>query len=122
MLDEIINYVQSLQQQVEFLSMKLATVNPELNIDLERMLSKDILHSRGDNPVMLGVSPGIRSSHPYPHAMLQSGLQGIPNSSAQYHHMPQNAWNNEFQSLLQMGFSSNPAVDNLGQDGCGKPS
>ncbi|KAG9133559.1 hypothetical protein Leryth_016513 [Lithospermum erythrorhizon] len=28
MLDEIINYVQSLQHQVEFLSMKLATVNP----------------------------------------------------------------------------------------------
>ncbi|GAU22048.1 hypothetical protein TSUD_309520, partial [Trifolium subterraneum] len=36
MLDEIINYVQSLQKQVEFLSMKLATVNPRLdhfNID-----------------------------------------------------------------------------------------
>ncbi|KAK1433964.1 hypothetical protein QVD17_10882 [Tagetes erecta] len=30
MLDEIINYVQSLQNQVEFLSMKLATVNPML--------------------------------------------------------------------------------------------
>ncbi|CAL5034845.1 unnamed protein product [Urochloa decumbens] len=28
MLDEIINYVQSLQRQVEFLSMKLATMNP----------------------------------------------------------------------------------------------
>ncbi|KAL0307980.1 UNVERIFIED_CONTAM: Transcription factor, partial [Sesamum angustifolium] len=41
MLDEIINYVQSLQQQVEFLSMKLATVNPELNVDIDRILSKD---------------------------------------------------------------------------------
>ncbi|KAJ6869320.1 hypothetical protein NC651_034162 [Populus alba x Populus x berolinensis] len=30
MLDEIINYVQSLQNQVEFLSMKLASVNPLL--------------------------------------------------------------------------------------------
>lgn len=30
MLDEIINYVQSLQSQVEFLSMKLASVNPLL--------------------------------------------------------------------------------------------
>ncbi|KAK1318546.1 hypothetical protein QJS10_CPB04g00139 [Acorus calamus] len=30
MLDEIINYVQSLQNQVEFLSMKLASVNPVL--------------------------------------------------------------------------------------------
>nr|GFB28121.1 Myc-type, basic helix-loop-helix (bHLH) domain-containing protein [Tanacetum cinerariifolium] len=37
MLDEIINYVQSLQQQVEFLSMKLATVNPEVNIDIDRL-------------------------------------------------------------------------------------
>ncbi|PUZ46696.1 hypothetical protein GQ55_7G103100 [Panicum hallii var. hallii] len=33
MLDEIINYVQSLQRQVEFLSMKLATMNPELDAD-----------------------------------------------------------------------------------------
>ncbi|KAI3678262.1 hypothetical protein L6452_37548 [Arctium lappa] len=38
MLDEIINYVQSLQQQVE---MKLVTVNPELNIDIDHILSKD---------------------------------------------------------------------------------
>ncbi|XP_051133406.1 transcription factor bHLH62-like [Andrographis paniculata] len=30
MLDEIINYVQSLQRQVEFLSMKLAAVNPRM--------------------------------------------------------------------------------------------
>ncbi|XP_042013034.1 transcription factor bHLH62-like isoform X2 [Salvia splendens] len=38
MLDEIINYVQSLQRQVEFLSMKLASVNP----DMENLLSKDM--------------------------------------------------------------------------------
>ncbi|CAA6657680.1 unnamed protein product [Spirodela intermedia] len=43
MLDEIINYVQSLQRQVEFLSMKLAAVNPELNLDIQRILSQDIL-------------------------------------------------------------------------------
>ncbi|KAF3439093.1 hypothetical protein FNV43_RR17368 [Rhamnella rubrinervis] len=36
MLDEIINYVQSLQRQVEFLSMKLATVRPEIKVDMER--------------------------------------------------------------------------------------
>ncbi|XP_074586600.1 basic helix-loop-helix protein 79-like isoform X2 [Curcuma longa] len=34
MLDEIINYVQSLQRQVEFLSMKLAAVSPMEDIDL----------------------------------------------------------------------------------------
>ncbi|KAK6133961.1 hypothetical protein DH2020_032302 [Rehmannia glutinosa] len=42
MLDEIINYVQSLQRQVEFLSMKLATVNPRLDFNIEGLLAKDI--------------------------------------------------------------------------------
>ncbi|XP_057547483.1 transcription factor bHLH78-like isoform X1 [Amaranthus tricolor] len=46
-LDEIINYVQSLQRQVEFLSMKLATVNPRLELNMESILSKDMFHSRG---------------------------------------------------------------------------
>ncbi|KAF9623574.1 hypothetical protein IFM89_003364 [Coptis chinensis] len=41
MLDEIINYVQSLQRQVEFLSMKLATVNPRLDFNIEGILAKD---------------------------------------------------------------------------------
>ncbi|KAJ1268956.1 hypothetical protein BS78_07G172800 [Paspalum vaginatum] len=41
MLDEIINYVQSLQRQVEFLSMKLATVNPQLGLNIKGLLSKD---------------------------------------------------------------------------------
>ncbi|XP_023641892.1 transcription factor HBI1 isoform X2 [Capsella rubella] len=35
MLDEIINYVQCLQRQVEFLSMKLAVLNPELELAME---------------------------------------------------------------------------------------
>ncbi|XWS37059.1 hypothetical protein CRYUN_Cryun19dG0010800 [Craigia yunnanensis] len=41
MLDEIINYVQSLQNQVEFLSMKLASVNPmfyDFGMDLEALM------------------------------------------------------------------------------------
>ncbi|KAL1562896.1 transcription factor bHLH137-like protein [Salvia divinorum] len=41
MLDEIINYVQSLQNQVEFLSMKLASVNPifyDFGMDLESFM------------------------------------------------------------------------------------
>ncbi|GMH26197.1 hypothetical protein Nepgr_028040 [Nepenthes gracilis] len=41
MLDEIINYVQSLQRQVEFLSMKLATVDPRLEFHIEELLAKD---------------------------------------------------------------------------------
>ncbi|XP_028766268.1 transcription factor bHLH137-like [Neltuma alba] len=41
MLDEIINYVQSLQNQVEFLSMKLASVNPmfyDFTMDLDSLM------------------------------------------------------------------------------------
>lgn len=41
MLDEIINYVQSLQNQVEFLSMKLASVNPmiyDFGMELEAFM------------------------------------------------------------------------------------
>ncbi|KAJ8752567.1 hypothetical protein K2173_005456 [Erythroxylum novogranatense] len=41
MLDEIINYVQSLQNQVEFLSMKLASVNPlfyDFGVDLDHFI------------------------------------------------------------------------------------
>ncbi|KAL7154903.1 hypothetical protein ABFS83_03G035200 [Erythranthe nasuta] len=65
MLDEIINYVQSLQQQVEFLSMKLATVNPEINVDIDRILSKDILHLRGGNTTAHGIAPSFNPSHPF---------------------------------------------------------
>ncbi|EFH69669.1 DNA binding protein [Arabidopsis lyrata subsp. lyrata] len=45
MLDEIINYVQSLQCQIEFLSMKLSAVNPVLDFNLESLLAKDALQS-----------------------------------------------------------------------------
>nr|WIE96148.1 basic helix-loop-helix transcription factor [Loropetalum chinense var. rubrum] len=121
MLDEIINYVQSLQQQVEFLSMKLATINPELNIDLERILSKDILHSRGGSATILGIRPGMSSSHPYQHGILQGTLPGIPSTAPQFLPMPQTVWDSELQSLFQMGFDSNPAIDNLGPNGRTKP-
>ncbi|KAJ4838885.1 hypothetical protein Tsubulata_023938 [Turnera subulata] len=45
MLDEIINYVQSLQRQVEFLSMKLASVNTRLDFSMDSLVSKDIFQS-----------------------------------------------------------------------------
>nr|GMC81102.1 transcription factor bHLH63-like isoform X2 [Ipomoea batatas] len=42
MLDEIINYVQSLQKQVEFLSMKLAAVNPRLDFNIDSLFTKEV--------------------------------------------------------------------------------
>ncbi|XP_060173906.1 transcription factor bHLH78-like isoform X2 [Lycium barbarum] len=41
MLDEIINYVQSLQCQVEFLSMKLSNLNPTMDFNMESLHSKN---------------------------------------------------------------------------------
>nr|XP_027114119.1 transcription factor bHLH62-like [Coffea arabica] len=49
MLDEIINYVQSLQRQVEFLSMKLASVNPRLD-NMDNILSKDLYQPNASLP------------------------------------------------------------------------
>ncbi|KAH9625645.1 hypothetical protein KSS87_005623 [Heliosperma pusillum] len=55
MLDEIINYVQSLQRQVEFLSMKLSTVNPRLEVNMNNLFTKD------------GIQPNCTLTHPmYP--------------------------------------------------------
>ncbi|CAL0326661.1 unnamed protein product [Lupinus luteus] len=40
-LDEIINHVQNLQCQVEFLSMKLAAVNPRIDFSIDSLLATD---------------------------------------------------------------------------------
>ncbi|XP_010525275.1 PREDICTED: transcription factor bHLH62-like [Tarenaya hassleriana] len=52
MLDEIINYVQSLQRQVEFLSMKLATVNTRLDVNVDALVSKDMIPPTHDEQVI----------------------------------------------------------------------
>nr|GMC67783.1 transcription factor HBI1-like isoform X1 [Ipomoea batatas] len=44
MLDEIINYVQSLQKQVEFLSMKLAALNPRLEFNMDNLFPKEVYY------------------------------------------------------------------------------
>ncbi|KAH9302234.1 hypothetical protein KI387_013817, partial [Taxus chinensis] len=61
MLDEIINHVQSLQRQVEFLSMKLATVNPLFDFDIDRFGVKEIMTSCPRNPR----NGGILTASPY---------------------------------------------------------
>lgn len=47
-LDEIINYIQSLQRQVEFLSMKLEAVNSRMDPGPERFPAKDFGHQTFD--------------------------------------------------------------------------
>ncbi|RVW48324.1 Transcription factor bHLH63 [Vitis vinifera] len=56
MLDEIINYVQSLQRQVEFLSMKLAAVNPRLDFNIDNFLAKEVFPACAANFPTIGMS------------------------------------------------------------------
>ncbi|KAL7603374.1 transcription factor bHLH137 isoform X1 [Lactuca sativa] len=97
MLDEIINYVQSLQNQVEFLSMKLASVNPMLydfGVDMEAfMLKPDENMSSMVLPIMPmpsvqqcsthgGASPATfaPATDNYPHLPLLIDASASPNS------------------------------------------
>ncbi|CAA0806895.1 Transcription factor bHLH137 [Striga hermonthica] len=65
MLDEIINYVQSLQNQVEFLSMKLASVNPmcyDFGMDLDAYMMRadqELSNLSTQVPSMQACSPTI---------------------------------------------------------------
>ncbi|XWS48092.1 hypothetical protein CRYUN_Cryun13aG0043200 [Craigia yunnanensis] len=61
-LDEIINYIQSLQRQVEFLSMKLEAVNSRINMNpsIEGFHSKDLDSQRFDAAGMILSSQAAR--------------------------------------------------------------
>lgn len=129
MLDEIINYVQSLQRQVEFLSMKLAS---RMDFNMETHASKDIFQSNG--PVQHpGYPLDSSASALYGHQPQQNPLPqtNIPNGgvtecsvdlldSALFRNLnmalPQLDGSSQFptfseddlQSIVQMGFGNNP--------------
>lgn len=71
-LDEIINYVQSLQNQVEFLSMKLASVNP---IFFDFAMDLDTLLVRPDHQRLNSITS---PSTPIPHVPLCSSNHATP--------------------------------------------
>ncbi|KAF0904132.1 hypothetical protein E2562_032405 [Oryza meyeriana var. granulata] len=123
MLDEIINYVQSLQRQVEFLSMKLASVNPTLDLNIESILSKDIFQSRGTTASLaFGFFPDIIPPRLHPPKYTQIGIPSTMHSSDAFgrvihaplgtnsafkepkHQMPHNL-NGEFQDVIEMPFT-----------------
>ncbi|CAL9110651.1 unnamed protein product [Musa textilis] len=78
MLDEIINYVQSLQRQVEFLSMKLATMNPQLE-NMELLIPKLMYQAHGTTATpqpLYPVEEATSLSFSYAHRpQAASGLQ-----------------------------------------------
>ncbi|GAA0154492.1 hypothetical protein LIER_12453 [Lithospermum erythrorhizon] len=59
-LDEIINYVQSLQHQVEFLSMKLEAVNSRMNPNIEGFPPKELTTQAFDATGMMFGSQPLR--------------------------------------------------------------
>ncbi|KAI9194853.1 hypothetical protein LWI28_009667 [Acer negundo] len=118
MLDEIINYVQSLQRQVEFLSMKLSTVNPRMDFNVEALLSKEMFQCRG---ALQNALYQVESSAP---ASFPLGYQQpqLNNADTQFSlHLNNNGygdetstspqvssfWEDDLQSLVQMGFNQN---------------
>lgn len=130
MLDEIINYVQALQNQVEFLSMKLANVNPELSG--EALLSKDMIQSCGsssqslypfDSSAIYGLQSQQGSSLPgnitggqfsinsFNAAMNQNPSMQLPQMSGLEESAPQfpTFWQDDLQRFVQMGFGQNEA-------------
>lgn len=131
MLDEIINYVQSLQRQIEFLSMKLAAVNPRLDYNYEQLLGKELLLSRSPETTLLGPDP-LGYSHdlhghghgqlplPLPHFSSLEGLgdaflrrsMGVPSMASLVSDdqfcdplsQAVNLCNGDLQSVVEMGF------------------
>ncbi|CAN8257703.1 unnamed protein product [Cochlearia groenlandica] len=64
MLDEIINYVQSLQRQVDFLSMKLAVLNPEHEVLVEDLSVKQFQAYFTNFPTLVASKPTLMVDTP----------------------------------------------------------
>uniref|UniRef100_A0ACD5UZ85 Uncharacterized protein n=1 Tax=Avena sativa TaxID=4498 RepID=A0ACD5UZ85_AVESA len=110
MLDEIINYVQSLQRQVEFLSMKLSTMNPELDFDGHQIPSKDM-----NQMAMPACYPSDDGATAYSYAGAPADPFAV--AAGHQHHHGQDldgsfGWEQDLQSMVQMaGGSSSHSQD-----------
>ncbi|XP_038712948.1 transcription factor bHLH62-like [Tripterygium wilfordii] len=132
MLDEIINYVQSLQRKVEFLSMKLASVDTRVDVNMDSILSMDVFKSNTcllnpifpldssasaffdqQNPTVAAlhntnISNGTMS--PLDSALCRNinmqltSLDGFNDSGAQFSTFSED----DLQTIVQMGFGQNP--------------
>ncbi|KAL2532617.1 Transcription factor bHLH [Abeliophyllum distichum] len=128
MLDEIINYVQSLQKQVEFLSMKLAALNPRLDFSIDDFFAKEIpayiasfpTQLQDTNPTNLQYNPlqqgpiscGVDiAMNPTQMLPQKEGSSSVPTTEL-YHdsssgHQAQMlpTWDSEWQNLFSVGFN-----------------
>ncbi|KAL6649536.1 hypothetical protein ACP70R_013760 [Stipagrostis hirtigluma subsp. patula] len=126
MLDEIINYVQSLQRQVEFLSMKLSAISPGLNCDVDL---QDILCSQDSRLAFPGFSPQMSNVHLNLHRASVQGFSRpesygiIPNRgnvhmarTAQLSAFPQQRgiiWDDELGNIAPDAFASDAGASSI---------
>lgn len=125
MLDEIINYVQSLQHQVEFLSMKLASVNTSPDYKGDALMSKEMFQSNDAIPYPILPPDSAAASVLYGHRQHQKNAavynnitEGTPTqypmnplNDLQFppleesnDHVPASFCADDLQMLVQMGF------------------
>ncbi|ESQ32450.1 hypothetical protein EUTSA_v10004031mg [Eutrema salsugineum] len=110
MLDEIINYVQSLQRQVEFLSMKLSSVNDtRLEFNMDTLVSKDVMIPSSSNRLH---EEGIQCESSNHHQQLNNynnNSQLHPNISSS-NMMLQSSMNSLETSTLARSFTHLPTL------------
>ncbi|KAK0589124.1 hypothetical protein LWI29_009983 [Acer saccharum] len=121
MLDEIINYVQSLQRQVEFLSMKLASVNTRLdiNVDMYHHPNKDssasvFLGQQQQQQNQSNISNGTIITQCTVDPLDSSLCRNLNIQLSQFEQFAQilpqfqSFCEDDLQSIVQMGFGQNP--------------
>ncbi|ESW03821.1 hypothetical protein PHAVU_011G044800 [Phaseolus vulgaris] len=140
MLDEIINYVQSLQRQVEFLSMKLAAVNPSI----DELFAREVFPSLSQGLPNIGMASDMRMCNnpsylqlnpTQPHGSCCGGLinnvgisppnmglrrnistthvplsEAFLDSSCFTQILPSSNWEGDFQSLYNVAFDQGRAT------------
>ncbi|CAH2066260.1 unnamed protein product [Thlaspi arvense] len=115
MLDEIINYVQSLQRQVEFLSMKLATVNPQMDFNLEGLLAKDALQLRAGSSSATPFPQNLSMVYPpLPHGFMQQTLSNIGRNTSSplspmnggFKRQETNGWEGDLQNVIHINYGA----------------
>ncbi|ESQ37287.1 hypothetical protein EUTSA_v10002586mg [Eutrema salsugineum] len=124
MLDEIINYVQSLQRQVEFLSMKLATINPRMEFNANAALSTEMIQ-QGES-LTQSLYAIACSEQRLPSGYYSLGKNMPRFSDAQFHSsdgfvQPETPgfWENDLQSIVQMGFGD---IQQQSNNNCSEPT
>ncbi|CAF1965545.1 transcription factor bHLH77 [Brassica napus] len=125
MLDEIINYVQSLQRQVEFLSMKLATINPRMEFNPSAALSTEMVQPGEALTQSLYSMACSEQRLPSAYYSLAKNMPRFsdtqfPSSDAFVQAETQGFWDNDLQSIVQMGFGDVQQQSN--NNSCSEPT